>query len=380
MKRIAYICTVICIALILTASVGAAEITYEKTPEAEDILVEGWQEIIEFLPDGIRTEAEEMDPAAGVGICEKIGFRYWLTQFWKGAEEALGAALPDMLPLFSMILFLAAVELSMESWQNSALKKPFGVLSALASSVMLFGMTEGIMESAQIFLNRICGVMNLLVPVMEGLYLAGGNLTQKAVTTEAVMIAVSLIGNFTGKLLAPLTHLLFVLSCLAGSCPDVRIGGFTGGLRKFIMRLWQFGTLLFSFLLGVQSILAKSADSLAAKTARFTIGSFIPMAGGVISEAFSTLTEGISVLKNAAGIGGIVVILLILIPGILPLVLYRCVLSLAESSAEMLSLGSMRGMLADVHGITDMLFAFVLYTALMFILVIVIFTKAQAGV
>ena len=145
------------------------------------------------------------------------------------------------------------------------------------------------------------------------------------------------------------------------------------------MRLWQFGTLLFSFLLSVQSILAKSADSLAAKTARFAIGSFIPVAGGVIAEAFSTLKEGISVLRNAAGIGGIIVILLILIPGILPLILYKCTLSLAETAADVMNLGTMRGLLGEVHGITDMLFAFVLYTSLMFVLVIVIFTKAQVG-
>ena len=145
------------------------------------------------------------------------------------------------------------------------------------------------------------------------------------------------------------------------------------------MRLWQFGTLLFSFLLSVQTILAKSADSLAAKTARFAIGSFIPMAGSVIAEAFSTLKEGISVLKNAAGIGGIIVLLLIMVPGILPLILYKCALSIAETAAEMLNLGEMRGMIADIHGITDMLFAFVLYTSLMFMLVIIIFTKAQVG-
>jgi len=36
-------------------------------------------------------------------------------------------------------------------------------------------------------------------------------------------------------------------------------------------------------------------------------------------------------------------------------------------------------MLGEIHGIVDLLFAFVLYTSLMFVLVIVIFTKAQAG-
>ena len=373
------ICIAICIALVLSAPVQADEITYEKSPSADLVLEENWKEVLDFLPEDIREEAADLNPAEGEGLDDKIGFRYWIERILSSAGDILDGFLPSMLPLFSMLLVISAVEMSIEITPESGLRKPFRLLTTLASSVLLFGITERIMTGAAAYLDRICGVMNLLTPVMEGLYLAGGNLTQKAVTTEAVMLAVTLVGNFSGKLLAPLTNLLFTLSCMSGVCSDVKIGGFTGGLRKTIMRLWQFGTLLFSFLLSVQTILAKSADSLAAKTARFAIGSFIPMAGGVIAEAFSTLKEGISVLKNAAGIGGIIVLLLIMVPGILPLILYKCALSIAETVAEMLNLGEMRGMIADIHGITDMLFAFVLYTSLMFMLVIIIFTKAQVG-
>ena len=373
------ICIAICIALVLSAPVQADEITYEKSPSADLVLEENWKDVLDFLPEDIREEAADLNPAEDEGLDDKIGFRYWIERILSSAGDILDGFLPSMLPLFSMLLVISAVEMSIEITPESGLRKPFRLLTTLASSVLLFGITERIMTGAAVYLDRICGVMNLLTPVMEGLYLAGGNLTQKAVTTEAVMLAVTLVGNFSGKLLAPLTNLLFTLSCMSGVCSDVKIGGFTGGLRKTIMRLWQFGTLLFSFLLSVQTILAKSADSLAAKTARFAIGSFIPMAGGVIAEAFSTLKEGISVLKNAAGIGGIIVLLLIMVPGILPLILYKCALSIAETAAEMLNLGGMRGMIADIHGITDMLFAFVLYTSLMFMLVIIIFTKAQVG-
>lgn len=373
------ICIAICIAMVLSAPVQADEITYEKSPSADLVLEENWKEVLDFLPEDIREEAADLNPAEGEGLDDKIGFRYWIERILSYAGKILDGFLPSMLPLFSMLLVISAVEMSIEITPESGLRKPFRLLTTLASSVLLFGITERIMTGAAAYLDRICGVMNLLTPVMEGLYLAGGNLTQKAVTTEAVMLAVTLVGNFSGKLLAPLTNLLFTLSCMSGVCSDVKIGGFTGGLRKIIMRLWQFGTLLFSFLLSVQTILAKSADSLAAKTARFAIGSFIPMAGGVIAEAFSTLKEGISVLKNAAGIGGIIVLLLIMVPGILPLILYKCALSIAETAAEMLNLGEMRGMIADIHGITDMLFAFVLYTSLMFMLVIIIFTKEQVG-
>jgi len=378
MKNV-YICIIVIVISVLCVRAYAAEYTYEKNASADEILTGGWQDLMEFLPEDIREEISGLDPVSGEGIENRIGFRYWGQKILQGSLKILDEHLPGILPLFSMMLFMAAVELSMDKWNESGMRDAFRMLSNLASSVMLFGMTEKLIAGTEVYLDRICGIMNLLVPVMEGIYLAGGNLTQKAVTTEAVMIAVTLVGNFTGHLLVPLTHLLFTLSCLGSVCTEVKLSGFTSGLRKFIMRLWQFGTLLFSFLLSVQSILAKSADSLAAKTARFAIGTFIPVAGGAIAEAFSTLKEGINVLRNAAGIGGIIVILLLLIPGILPLILHKCTLSLAETAADGMNLGSMRGILAEIHGITDMLFAFVLYTSLMFILVLVLFIKAQVG-
>lgn len=374
------ICILICMILILPLTVRAEEYTYEKIPQADTAVQDGWDKLVDSLPEDVREELDDMELTDVQGIREKIDLKYWIRQILSGAAECCEVMLPGILPLFSIMLFMAAVELSIQNAPSANLQKSFLTCASLVSAVMIFGMTNQILEITRVYLERICSVMNLLTPMMEVLYLAGGNLTEKAITTEAVMLGVTLVGNFTGQLLAPLTNLLFTLSCLAGVCSDVKIAGFTNGLRKLIMRLWQYGTLLFSFLLSVQSVLAKSADSLAAKTARFAIGSFIPVAGGVIAEAFSTLKEGVGVLRNAAGIGGIIVILLLLIPGIVPLILYKCSLGIAETAADALNLGRMRSMLGDVHGIVDMLFAFVLYTSLMFVLAIIVFTKSQVGV
>ena len=379
MRNSAKICTIICILMCLVLPVRAEEFTYGKSDLPTEEVQAGWDRLVESLPENARNELAGLDLTDTESVGAMMDLKYWIRQILTGISDWASEILPGILPLFSMMLFMAAVELSIQNAATPNLQKSFLTCASLASAVMIFDMTSRIMGNTAEHLTRLCSVMNLLMPVMEVLYLAGGNLTEKAVTTEAVMLGVTLIGNFTGQFLAPLTNLLFTLSCLGGVCTDVKIAGFTNGLRKFIMRLWQYGTLIFSFLLSVQSILAKSADSLAAKTARFAIGSFIPVAGGVIAEAFSTLKEGVGVLRSAAGIGGIAVILLLLIPGIVPLILYKISLGIAENTADALSLGRMKSMLSDVHGIVDMLFAFVLYTSLMFVLAMMIFTKSQVG-
>ena len=115
------------------------------------------------------------------------------------------------------------------------------------------------------------------------------------------------------------------------------------------------------------------------KTARFAIGSFIPMAGGMISEAFSTITQGISVIRSVAGIGGILIILLILLRGIVPILITRFGISIATCAAEMIKISGLDSMLKELQGIVELLLGVALYTSLMFFLSLIIFARSQGA-
>ena len=66
-----------------------------------------------------------------------------------------------------------------------------------------------------------------------------------------------------------------------------------------------------------------SADTLTAKTARFIIGSSVPVAGGVLSEALGTVTASVTLLKSSVGIYGAAACAAILLPLITELLMWR---------------------------------------------------------
>jgi len=193
------------------------------------------------------------------------------------------------------------------------------------------------------------------------------------------MLVVAVIGNINNYIMIPCTGVLFTLSSVSSVCDEVKITGFTNSIRKFIMRTWQIVTIGFSFMLGTQTIIAQSADSLASKTVRFALGSIIPMAGGVLAEAYNTVREGLSFVHSAAGIGGIIVIILLLIPGIIPLVLYKLIINFTSMLAEVLGLERVYTFMNEVKGIIEIVVAIVLYTSLMLIFAMILFTKAQVS-
>ena len=158
---------------------------------------------------------------------------------------------------------------------------------------------------------------------------------------------------------------------------DSVTGRLAGGLKKAVQRLWQFMTICVSFLLGAQTVLAKSADNLALRSAKFALSSFVPVAGSALAEVWSTVRAGAGFLRGAAGIGGMLALLSLLIPVVVPLVLYRLVFSLAHHAADALGVGELSAMYAGAAGVVELLTAFVLYAAMLFFVALVLFVSAR---
>jgi stage III sporulation protein AE len=193
------------------------------------------------------------------------------------------------------------------------------------------------------------------------------------------MLTVNVVGFVNTRVMVPCTTILLAFSAVSRVCDDVKIAGLTASIRTLIMRIWQIVTIMFSFMLGTQSVIASSADNLAAKTVKFAIGSLIPMAGGVMAEAYNTVKDGLSFVKATAGIGGIIIILLLMLPGIIPLVIYKLSVIILSSLSVMLRLDGVGELFDEVKGIVEIITAIVLYTSLMLIFAIILFTKSQVG-
>lgn len=368
--------------VVFAVSVKGAEYSYSGSNAGEYAAKNEWDKLIESLPDEVQTEIDDIDPSspenAITSVREKSSVGYWISRGWDSINEAMTGVFPRIVPIFSLVLLMAAAKIMLPG-SSLELSQNFLLIGRLVVAISLFKITFDILESAQIYLSNICKVMNLLTPVMQAVYLAEGSLTKLSVSTTAVMITVNAVAFVNTRVMAPCTTILLAISAVTRVCDDVKLVGLTSGMRKLIMRIWQIVTIMFSFMLGTQSVIASSADNLAAKTVKFAIGSFIPMAGGVMAEAYNTVKEGLSFVKTTAGIGGIIIILLLLLPGIIPLVIYKLSVVVLSSLAGMLKLDGIGELFDEVKGIVEIITAIVLYTSLMLIFAIILFTKSQVG-
>ncbi len=361
------------VSVLLALPVGSQQITYSmgngSVKEAGEALYDG-------LPQELREALSSLESENG-GAGQAFSFSQWAKRIFFGVKDSFGGLLSSFTPLFSLILLIGAGRGLIGD--GSPMHGAFTAFAGLFASVEVFRMTASLVTVVQSYLTDLCRIMNLFLPVMEAVCLLGGKVTEQAVTSGGLLLFITLITNLNTFLLSPLVTLLFTLSAVTMTCPEVRLGGLVMGLRKGIGRIWTFLGITFSFLLGIQTVLAKSADSLGSRTARFALGTFVPVAGGFLSEAYSTVTEGLGYVRQTAGAGGILLILLLLLPGIVPLLLHKLALALSASMAEMLGEEPLRALLSEMGGIVDLLMGVVLVTGLFFLLAVILFMKSQGG-
>lgn len=109
-----------------------------------------------------------------------------------------------------------------------------------------------------------------------------------------------------------------------------------GGLLKWLITILLSVVLLaFVGYLNLSGVISGGADAATVKAAKFTISNMVPVVGGVISDTAETLLAGASVLRNAAGVFGMLAVIGICVVPFLNLgvhyLMYKCTAALAAT-------------------------------------------------
>ena len=139
-------------------------------------------------------------------------------------------------------------------------------------------------------------------------------------------------------------------------------------VKKLALWVLSLITTVFLGILSIQTVVNAHADNLSMRTAKFIIGSSVPVAGGVLSEALGTLTASMSLLKSTVGIYGVVICCLIFLPIIIELVLWRITLWVSDFVALQFSLSKISGLLQSLDTVLSVLIGIILLTCAMFII------------
>lgn len=214
-----------------------------------------------------------------------------------------------------------------------------------------------------------CAVfMSAFVPVFAVILVAGG----KAVTSASMSAlllgasqAVSYISNFV---VIPLLSGYLAISTAAAASPIIARSGIADGIKKISFWIMSLLTTVFIGILSIQTAVNASADTLALKTAKFIVGSSVPVAGAVLSEALTTVTASMGLLKSSIGVYGIIGCCAIFLPLVIELLLWRVILVVCGGVSDLFSLSKISELLRSVDTVMSVIMGIILLTCAMFVI------------
>ncbi len=337
------------------------------------------EDVRELLPDGFFSgDADDV----GDALVEISRGEYLLRYLFELISDGLGGALKSFASSLALVA-LCAVLGSVVSGSSGSTVRAVRYASSLALCVTTITMQMPKLLSAAEYFKRIGAIMNSLLPLMGVLYMAGGNAAAAATNNTTLVFWLNVLELAVSALVLP-----GVCACIALSLSDCLRCSDTGSLsgvcaviKRSVGYVLGMCCTLLTAALSAQSILSAAADSAKARAVRYVAGNVIPVVGSTVGEALRTVATSVKILRSTVGVGGIIVILMILLPTLVDLLLCRLSLNTAAAIGEMVGVRESVRFFREVASIYGYLIAAVALASIMccFALTVFALTSSQSG-
>ena len=216
------------------------------------------------------------------------------------------------------------------------------------------------------------------VPVFSAAVMASGQPAAGATYNMFLFSACQVVSQLASQILLPLIGVYLALCIMGSLVKGIDISSAAGAVRS--VATWSLGFILTLFVgfLSLQSIVGTSADSLTSKTAKFLIGSFVPVVGGALSDAYTAARGCLALIKTSVGAYGIIVAVFTFLPSFLKLFAWYAAASIGAVAGDIMGVKSVAAVLKSCAAVLGILMAIVLCYALLIIVSITILLMLAA--
>lgn len=250
--------------------------------------------------------------------------------------------------------------------------KPF---SDVASYIFTLSAGTGVLipmfsliESSAEAVKGISVLMDGFVPIYAGILSLGGQVATATGMSFLLLGAAGIVGSLSAFVIVPLMSCYLGVAAAGSVMPMGTTNRLGDGIKNIAMWTLSLILTLFLGLLSIQTTINKAADNLTLKTAKFMIGSFIPVAGGALSESLGTLISSVSLLKSTVGMFAVVGIAATILPVVIELLIWRVVLFALSVLSELLGVNFKTDIISAADSVLAVLIGVMLFIGAIFII------------
>ena len=249
-------------------------------------------------------------PASGAGMMPQE-----TNHFLDGLIQLLGNAVrslhPDLteaagisLSLIALILLVSTISLIPGSRIKTA-----EFVGAVGIGTLLLQSTNSLIRLGSQTVQDMSAYGKLLLPVMTSAMAAQGGITASTGLYAGTALFDSVLTGLLTRLLNPLIYIYLLLSTANAALGEELLKKMADFLKW--LAVWLLKTVLYIFTgyMGITGVISGTTDAAALKAARLTISGVVPVVGGILSDASEAVLVSAGLVRNTAGIYGILAIL-----------------------------------------------------------------------
>lgn len=250
-------------------------------------------------------------------------------------------------------------------------EKSRSVLNLISGCFVIITVFSSAWESVRAAVSAMeaCAVFEkALIPVLAAAVTFSGNPALALTVRGAAFTAAQFVEALAKDFAMPLVGVVGALGITGSILPTVRLSAVSELIRKTLLTVLSSAAALFTGFLGLKSIVSASVDGMAAKGVKLAASTFVPVVGGAIGDAYSSVLGSLSLLRSTVGIYGIAAIILTALPVIINLALWVFAMRLASTVSDLLDCRECSEILKNTAFVFSMVNTLLLLCVVVFII------------
>lgn len=220
--------------------------------------------------------------------------------------------------------------------------------------------------------DKMVTFMQALLPVLLTLLVAVGGFASAAIFQPVLFVSLTVIGTLIKNVVLPLIFFAAVLGIASNLTSKLKVSNLAGLFKTVAMGILGIFTTIFLGLLTIQGVAGAVGDGVALRVVKFSTDAFIPVVGGMFSDALEAIVSSSLLIKNAVGIAGVLVVIMVMALPLLKIICLAFIYKLAGALIQPVGDGQVVDCLNDLGNSLITVFAAVSVVGLMFFFAITV--------
>ena len=369
MKKI--VITVLLILIFLTHNTYATEESFSQEDimqsQQEDLDINSFIDEADKYTDDIYEDIDmgELFSSAITGSIDN-------ESILKSIIKAIGGEVLDSITVLGSILVIIVIHSILKSLSDGLENKGIAQITYYVQYILIVTLIMTnfvqILDIVRESIQSLVGFMNSLIPIMITLMITTGSIVSANLIQPIILFLITFIGNFLTGIIIPLILVSTALGIVSKISDRVQVDKLSKFFKSSVV--WILGVILTIFVgvVSIEGTLSSSVDGITAKTAKTAVSSFIPVVGKILGDAVDTVIGCSSILKNATGIVGVIILVGIAIVPIIKLVALMAIYYLGAALCQPIADGKIIQLLEQMGDTFKVLLAIMCSISVMFII------------